>query len=124
MSFEENPIFEEKVNLNLEVGQLLKLALDWKTDDTYKEIDFDLIKMRWRCQICFKAKMQNFSHFSLNQITVKNVLRFFQKTLTRSDDRKEKFGRRSKTKKKHCVLSTYRSISSKTCYWIISVPSA
>ena len=46
MSFEENPIFEEKVNLNLEVGQLLKLALDWKTDDTYKEIELDLIKMR------------------------------------------------------------------------------
>ena len=38
---------------------------------------------------------------SLYLITVKKITTIFQKTLTRSYDEKEKFGPRSKTKKKN-----------------------
>ena len=49
--------FENKIELTLDRALVLKLALDWKHDNTYKDIEFDLINMRWRCEVCVKAKM-------------------------------------------------------------------
>ena len=47
------------MNLNLETAKLLKLALDWKNNPVYKDIAFDLINMKWRCVVCFEAKMHD-----------------------------------------------------------------